>query len=101
LKAFASLHGSLDSPTPADAQNIKGALLVLHGAQDPSVPREQVNAFIDEVSAAKLDWQLMNYGQAGHSYTDPDANRPGFFYHAETARRASRALRDFFADQLG
>ena len=100
LRAFASLHGSLDSPTPADAKNIRGAVLVLHGAQDPSVPREQVNQFIDEMSAAQVDWQLLNFGEAGHSFTDPNAARPGFFYHAKTARRASRALRDFFAEQL-
>jgi dienelactone hydrolase len=100
LRAFASLHGSLETPTPADAHNVKGAILVLHGAQDPSVPRDQVNAFVDEMTAARLDWQLMHYGQAGHSYTDPDASRPGFFYHAPTARRASRALREFFAENL-
>lgn len=101
LPAFASLHGGLDTPNPADAAQVKGAVLVLHGAQDPSVPREMVNGFIDEMSAAKLDWQLMSYGQAGHSYTDPDSNRPGFFYHAQTAQRASRALRDFFHEKLG
>jgi dienelactone hydrolase len=100
LRAFASLHGSLDSPTPADAKNIRGAILVLHGAQDPSVPREQVNQFIDEMSAAQVDWQLLSFGKAGHSYTDPNAARPGFFYHAKTAQRASRALREFFAEQL-
>jgi len=100
VDAFVSLHGALDSPTPADAANIKGAVLVLHGAQDPSVPKEQVHAFIDEMSATTIDWQLLHYGQAAHSYTDPDAARPGFFYHAPTARRASRALRQFFAETL-
>ncbi|WP_034292361.1 dienelactone hydrolase family protein [Herbaspirillum sp. RV1423] len=100
VNAFASLHGALDTPNPQDAQNIKGAILVLHGIQDPSVPREQVNAFIDEVSAAKLDWQVVCYGQAGHSFTDPEANNPGFFYHRPTAERASAALKNFFAEKL-
>lgn len=101
LRAFACLHGALDTPSPDDAKNIRGAVLVLHGVQDPSVPREQVNGFMDAMSAAQLDWQLMSYGQAGHSYTDPDADRPGFFYHAPTARRASQALRNFFGEMLG
>ncbi|MET0517361.1 MAG: dienelactone hydrolase family protein [Burkholderiaceae bacterium] len=100
LKAFASLHGALDTPNPADAKNIQGAVLVLHGVQDPSVPREQVNGFIDEMSAAGVDWQLLNYGQAGHSFTDPQADSPGFFYHRRTAQRAGLALRNFFAETL-
>ncbi|MBP0599247.1 dienelactone hydrolase family protein [Herbaspirillum sp. LeCh32-8] len=97
VRGTVSLHGALDTPTP-DGSKIKGAVLVLHGVQDPSVPRDQVNAFIDEMSAAKLDWQLVNYGQAGHSFTDPDANNPGFFYHRQTARRASAALKNFFGE---
>lgn len=101
LAAFVSLHGALDTPNPKDAENIKGAILVLHGVQDPSVPREQVNGFIDEVSAAKLDWQLVNYGQAGHSFTDPDASNPGFYYHKQTAERAAVALKNFFTEKLG
>jgi len=100
VQAVVSLHGALDTPNPEDGKNIKGAVLVLHGVLDPSVPREQVNAFIDEVSAAKLDWQLVNYGQAAHSFTDPEANNPGFYYHQRTAERASVALQDFFAEQL-
>lgn len=100
LEAVVSLHGALDTPNPKDAENFKGAILVLHGVQDPSVPREMVNAFIDEVSAAKLDWQLVNYGQAGHSFTDPDASNPGFYYHKQTAERAAVALKNFFAEKL-
>ncbi|WP_050470344.1 dienelactone hydrolase family protein [Herbaspirillum chlorophenolicum] len=97
VRGTVSLHGALETPAP-DASKIKGAVLVLHGVQDPSVPREQVNGFIDEMSAAKIDWQLVNYGQAGHSFTDPDANNPGFFYHRQTAERASVALKSFFGE---
>ncbi|MCA1323201.1 dienelactone hydrolase family protein [Herbaspirillum sp. alder98] len=99
VRGAVSLHGALDTPSPA-ASAFKGAVLVLHGVQDPSVPREQVNGFIDEVSAAGIDWQLINYGQAGHSFTDPDANNPGFFYHRQTAERAALALQDFFGEVL-
>lgn len=101
VNAFATLHGALDTPNPEDGKNIKGSVLVLHGVQDPSVPRDQVNAFIDEVSAAKIDWQLVNYGEAGHSFTDPEASNPGFSYHKRTAERAGVALKNFFAELLG
>lgn len=97
VRGTVSLHGALDTPAP-DASKVKGAVLALHGEQDPSVPREQVNGFIDEMKAANIDWQLVNYGQAGHSFTDPDAKNPGFFYHRQTAGRASVALRNFFGE---
>jgi len=99
VRGTVSLHGALDTPAPASSQ-IKGAVLVLHGVQDPSVPREKVDAFIDEMSALKIDWQLVNYGQAGHSFTDPDANNPGFYYHRQTAQRAAVALQAFFGEVL-
>jgi len=44
--------------------------LVLHGADDPAVPPAQVQGFIDEMRAAKVDWQLVSYGGAVHSFTD-------------------------------
>ncbi|MFP3520383.1 dienelactone hydrolase family protein, partial [Pseudomonas sp. SIMBA_077] len=37
VKAAVSFHGTLDTPNPADANNIKGSVLVLHGAADPFV----------------------------------------------------------------
>ncbi|MBO9537579.1 dienelactone hydrolase family protein [Herbaspirillum sp.] len=97
VRGTVSLHGALDTPAP-ETSKIRGAVLVLHGVQDPSVPRERVNGFIDEMSAANVDWQLVNYGQAGHSFTDPEANAPGFFYHRQTAGRASVALKNFFGE---
>jgi dienelactone hydrolase len=93
LKAAISFHGTLDTPRPADAANIKGAVLVLHGADDPLVPREQLPAFEAEMNAAKVDWQLLSYGGAVHSFTDPAANTPGMMmYDARTATRAFQAM---------
>jgi hypothetical protein len=77
VKAAVSFHGTLDSPNPADAKNIKGSVLVFHGASDPLVPKEQLPAFEDEMNAAGVDWQLTSYGGALHSFTDPHANVPG------------------------
>ena len=89
LKAAVSFHGTLDTPNPADAKNIKGSVLVLHGACDPLVAKEQLPAFEDEMNAAGVDWQLLSYGGAVHSFTDPHANVPGkMMYDAKTASRA-------------
>ncbi|GGU74480.1 dienelactone hydrolase [Pseudomonas laurentiana] len=93
LKAAVSFHGTLDTPRPADAANIKGAVLVLHGADDPLVPKDQLPAFEAEMNAAKVDWQLLSYGGAVHSFTDPAANTPGMMmYDAKTAKRAFQAM---------
>lgn len=89
LKAAVSFHGTLDTPNPADAKNIKGAVLVLHGASDPLVPKEQLPAFEAEMNEAGVDWQLLSYGGAVHSFTDPHAQTPGMMqYDEKTAKRA-------------
>jgi dienelactone hydrolase len=93
VKAAVSFHGTLDTPNPADAKNIKGKVLVLHGASDPLVPKEQLPAFEEEMNAAGVDWQLLSYGGAFHSFTDPHANVPGMMmYDAKISTRAFTSM---------
>ena len=93
LKAAVSFHGTLDTTNPADAKNIKGKVLVLHGASDPLVPKEQLPAFEAEMNAANVDWQLLSYGGAFHSFTDPHANNPGVqMYNPTVSKRAFTAM---------
>lgn len=100
IAGVVSFHGGLSSPKPDDAKAIKGKVLALHGANDPSVPPAEVQAFEDEMRNAKVDWQLVAYGNAVHSFTDIDADMPGQSqYNATVARRAYRAMNDFF-DEL-
>ncbi|MCU1716934.1 dienelactone hydrolase family protein [Pseudomonas sp. 5P_3.1_Bac2] len=97
LQGFVSFHGSLDTPHPIDAHNIKAPVLVLHGAEDPIVTKEQVDGFIAEMRLARVDWQLFIYGGAVHSFTSLKANVPGVGeYHPVAAARAFKAMNDFF-----
>ncbi|WP_417312458.1 dienelactone hydrolase family protein [Ectopseudomonas khazarica] len=97
LQGFVSFHGNLDTPNPADAKNIQAPVLVLHGADDPAVPQAQVDGFVAEMKAAGVDWQLVSYGGAVHSFTDPKANVPGRnHYHPVVAARAFKAMNDLF-----
>lgn len=97
-----SFHGGLSSPQPADAKNIKGKVLVLHGAEDPSVPPDEVAAFEAEMRAAKVDWQLVSFGGAVHSFTDPKANAPGRAqYHPVVAARAFSMMDALMAEVFG
>ena len=98
-----TFHGGLGSPTPADAKQIKGKVLALHGADDPYVPEAEVKGFEDEMRAGGVDWQLVKYSGAVHSFTNPDAgsdNSKGAAYHAAADRRSWEAMKDFFAEAL-
>ena len=68
-----SFHGGLDSPAPADGRKIKCKVLVCHGADDPFEKPEDLAAFEKEMCDAKVDWRLIKYGGAVHSFTQPMA----------------------------
>ncbi|HUK12080.1 MAG TPA: dienelactone hydrolase family protein [Thermoanaerobaculaceae bacterium] len=94
-------HGDLSNPTPADDRNIKAKVLALQGGDDPFVPAKAVAAFEDEMRAAGVDWQLVQYGGAVHAYTDPAVgsdNSKGAAYNERADRRSWQAMRDFFAE---
>jgi dienelactone hydrolase len=96
-----SFHGGLDTPSPADAKNIKAKILALAGADDPFVPPDQVKAFEDEMRAAGVDWELVKYSGAVHSFTRPEAgsdNSKGAAYNAKADRRSWIAMKDFFEE---
>ena len=98
-----SFHGGLDSPTPADGMNIKGIVLACHGADDPFVSAKDLAAFEDEMRQAKVDWQLIKYGGAVHSFTQPMAgndNSKGAAYNEKADQRSWQALEQFLAGIL-
>ncbi|BCM92332.1 hypothetical protein IAD21_04211 [Abditibacteriota bacterium] len=95
VKGVVTFHGSLDTPTPEDAKNIKGKVLVLHGASDPAAPMSTVMALSDEMTKAGVDFQIVLYGHAVHSFTQPSAgNDPskGSAYNADADRRSFGAM---------
>ena len=100
-RGFVSFHGGLDSLNPADAKQIKGKVLVLHGADDPNVPPAQVEAFESEMRNAKVDWQLVKYGGAVHAFTNKEAgndNSKGAAYNESADRRSWIEMEHFFSE---
>jgi dienelactone hydrolase len=96
-----SFHGGLATSSPADAKNIRGKVLVLHGGDDPHVPLKEVEAFEEEMRAAGVDWQLVVYGGAVHAFTNPGSGNDksrGAAYNAAADRRSWQAMKAFFAE---
>jgi dienelactone hydrolase len=99
ISGVVSFHGNLDTPNPEDANNIRAKVLVLHGADDPYVPQEQIDKFKEEMRNAGVDWQLFMYGDAVHSFTNPGSGNDksrGAAYNEKADKRSFRAMMDFF-----
>ncbi len=77
----------------------KGALLILHGNEDPLCSDEDLKRVRKEMTEARLDWQIHIYGHAKHAFTNPSANNleGGTVYNEIAAKRAWRSMQDFFS----
>lgn len=100
IAGVVSFHGGLNTPNPADAKNIKAKVLVLHGADDPFVPIEEVRAFENEMRLGNVDWQLISYGGAVHAFTNPvyKGEIKGALYNPSADQRSWQAMRQFFSE---
>ena len=100
IAGIVTFHGGLDAPT-RDAKNIKCKVLICHGADDPYVPATDVTALQDELRTAKVDWQMIYYSGAVHSFTRVSAgndNSKGAAYNEHADKRSWEAMKDFFAE---
>jgi dienelactone hydrolase len=101
VKGVVSFHGNLATQSPAEPGKTKGKVLVCHGAEDPFVPPDVVNAFAEEMTKAGVDWQLISYGGTVHSFTNPTAaavGNPGIAYNKSADERSWQAMRNFFSE---
>ena len=101
LSATAVFHGSLNTPTPNDARNIKGRVLVMHGADDPVANQQEVQDFIKEMRDAKVNFELELYGGVVHGFTETkNGNDPakGSAYNARADRLSWASMQGLFHD---
>ena len=103
IAGVVSFHGGLDAAAgmTAETGKIPAKVLVLHGAEDPYVPAEQVAAFEKEMTGAQADWQLVHYGGAVHAFTQKEAgndNRKGAAYNEAADRRSWASMQAFFVE---
>jgi dienelactone hydrolase/uncharacterized protein YndB with AHSA1/START domain len=78
LDGVASFHGNLQPMIPeAQRSPIQGRVIVFNGADDPFVPPEQRDAFRQEMEAADVNYEFIDYPGAKHSFTVPEADTLG------------------------
>lgn len=103
LKAVVSFHGGLSQSNMEDAKGIKASLLICHGAIDPFISKDEFEKFKKEMDDAKVDYQIVMFAKAVHSFTNPgvDAkNIDGAKYNADAERRSWKMMTDFLAERL-
>jgi dienelactone hydrolase len=97
--AMVSFHGILTTSMPAQAGALNTRLLVCTGADDPLVPASDVDAFVQEMRAAKADCQTIIYSGAKHSFANPFAsNNPGMGHDPLSDKRSWMAMQAHFAE---
>ena len=103
VAGIVSFHGGLIVPRPEDMNRIKAKILILHGADDGFVPSEKITAFQDGKRQAAADWQMVYYGGAVHSFTNPAAdgkNIKGIAYNPKADERSWKYMQIFFEEMF-
>lgn len=77
LKGVSSFHGSLATSSPAKQGDIKAAVMVFNGVDDPLVTAEQITAFKAEMKDAGVEFEFIDYPGAKHGFTNPAADENG------------------------
>ena len=102
VKGVVSFHGSL--PLPPQSQTIpdEAKVLIAHGASDPFLTADHIRKFRTSLNNTGLDWQMIWYSGAEHSFTNPSADQYGLKgakYHKQADQRSWIHMKQFF-DEL-
>jgi dienelactone hydrolase len=103
VKGIVSFHGGLGRDEARTVDPITAKVLVLHGADDTYVPKEEVEKFQNEMRTAKADWQMTYYANAVHAFTEKGAgndNSKGAAYNEKADKRSWQAMLNFLKEVL-
>jgi dienelactone hydrolase len=99
IKAAVSFHGALPIPGDDDVKNIKTKILICHGAADSFIKEDTIQKMRAVYDKGGVDYQMIYYGAALHSFTVPGAEKrgvAGLRYDADADRRSWAAMRALF-----
>lgn len=100
VSASASFHALLKVPADLQPQNPDVRVLIMNGHKDPMVTADERLATEAHFDRLGLDWTLINYGRAMHSFALPHVNAPanGTCHDALTDRRSWQVFVDFIQE---
>lgn len=104
IKGVVSFHGSLIAPSGEQEKPIKSKILICHGASDPFVKAGDVEHYIAAMEQSGADWQMIIYGGAKHSFTNPSADSAGMValkYSPSADHRSWKQMQTFFKELFG
>src|SRR5262249_26258141 len=86
IRAAVTFHGALPIPEEDQAKAIKAKILICHGALDSFIPEATIQKVRAALDKANVNYQMMYYGGAYHSFTVPGADKKmlsGIKYNAD------------------
>ena len=101
IRGVVSFHGSLLPPGENIVQKVKAKILICHGADDPFEEPQAIVQYLDAMKVSGLDWQMIFYGGARHSFTNPDADKVGLAalqYNKSADQRSWASMKLFFQE---
>ena len=104
LKAVATFHAALPTPTDAEAKAVKPKVLVCNGDDDTFIPQKAIDAFKAALDKGGAKYEFVGYKGAVHSFTVPDADKvgnKGMKYDKAADEDSWKRMRALFKDTLG
>ncbi len=99
LQGVVTFHGGLFPPKPEQAKAIRTPILIAQGADDPFVKPETIDAVKKALDAGGVDWYMVSYAHAVHSFSNPEANGyhiDGAAYNEKADKRSWDEMQRFF-----
>lgn len=104
LDAVVTFHAALPVPEPGQAKATRAKLLICHGAQDKFIPDETIAKVRAAWEDAQVDYTLVYFSGAVHSFTVPGIDEkkvPGLAYNADADRRSWQYMQLLFRQVFG
>ena len=101
VTSVVSFHGGLTSAKPEDYKGIKAKILIFHGAEDTFISIDEIRAFHEGMRQSGADWQMISFGGAVHSFTNPAADHAGIqgvAYDRKADERSWKYMQVFFKE---
>jgi dienelactone hydrolase len=103
LKAVATFHAALPTPTAEQAKAIKARLLICHGADDSFIPEKAIKDFKAALDEAKVKYDFESYPGAVHSFTVKEADAKGLkgmAYNEAADKKSWQQMTELFKETL-